>query len=283
MKQLKLLLENVKFEHSIFAVPFAYLGMILGLQGLPSWHQFIWITVAMLGARTLAMSLNRLIDREIDRQNPRTANRPIPSGRLSTRSVAFASLISGVVFVFATAQLTELAVKLLPLAILLLVGYHYTKRFTWLSHLVLGLADGAAPVGGWVAVTNSFDPPAVLLGLAVTLWVGGFDLVYACQDIEFDRAHGLHSVPARFGVPAALWSARIAHLGTMISLAGVGALLGLGVLYWVGWLLAGVLLIYEHTIVTPTDLSRLSVAFFNMNGYLSVAVFVFTFAAVMAR
>jgi 4-hydroxybenzoate polyprenyltransferase len=283
VKQIKLLLENVKFEHSIFAVPFAYLGMILGLQGLPTWHQFIWITVAMLGARTLAMSLNRLIDREIDRLNPRTANRPIPSGRLSTGAVALASLISGIVFVFATVQLTELAVKLLPLAILLLVGYHYTKRFTWLSHVVLGLADGAAPAGGWVAVTNSLDPPAILLALAVALWVGGFDLVYACQDIEFDRAHGLHSVPARFGVAVALWSSRIAHVGTMICLAGVGILLGLGPLYWVGWLLAGVLLVYEHSIVTPTDLSRLGVAFFNMNGYLAVAVFAFTFAAVMLR
>jgi 4-hydroxybenzoate polyprenyltransferase len=239
VRQLHLLLENVKFEHSVFALPFAYLGMILGLQGLPTWHQLIWITVAMLGARTLAMSLNRLIDRELDRRNPRTAGRPVPSGRLSPTAVAAASVGAFVVFVFATVQLTELAVKLLPLAILLLVGYHYTKRFTWLSHAVLGLADGAAPVGGWVAVTNSLDPPAIFLGLAVALWVGGFDLLYACQDIEFDRANGLYSVPARFGVATALWTARIWHAGTVLCLAGVGVLLGLGPIYWVGVALAG--------------------------------------------
>lgn len=283
MRQLGLLLENVKFEHSVFALPFAYLGMILGLQGLPTCHQLIWITVAMLGARTLAMSLNRLIDREIDRRNPRTAGRPIPSGRLSPAAVAAACIISLVVFVFATIQLTELAVKLLPLAILLLVGYHYTKRFTWLSHSVLGLADGAAPVGGWVAVTNSLDPPAILLGLAVALWVGGFDLLYACQDVEFDRANGLHSVPARFGVAAALWTARTWHAGTVLCLAAVGILMGLGPIYWVGCALAAGLLAYENSLVSPTDLSRLGTAFFNLNGYLAVGVFVCTFAAVMLR
>jgi 4-hydroxybenzoate polyprenyltransferase len=283
MAQLRLLLENVKFEHSIFALPFAYLGMILGLRGLPSWHQLIWITVAMLGARTLAMSLNRLIDREIDRRNPRTAGRPLPSGRVSATAVAASSVGSFVVFVYATFQLTELAMKLLPVAILLLVGYHYTKRFTWLSHAVLGLADGAAPVGGWVAVTNTMDPPAILLGLAVALWVGGFDLLYACQDVEFDRANGLHSVPARFGVAAALWTARSWHFGTVLCLVAVGVLMGLGPVYWVGCALAAVLLTYENSLVSPDNLSRLGVAFFNVNGYLAVGVFVCTFAAVLLQ
>ena len=283
MRQLRLLLENVKFEHSVFALPFAYLGMILGLQGLPTWHQLIWITIAMLGARTLAMSLNRLIDREIDLRNPRTAARPLPSGRLSQTAVAVMSMASFIVFAFATFQLTELAVKLLPLAILLLVGYHYTKRFTWLSHAVLGLADVDAPFGGWVAVTNSLDPPAILLGLAVALWVGGFDLLYACQDVDFDRANGLHSIPARFGVATALWTARAWHAGTVICLAGVGLLMGLGPIYWIGCALAGILLAYEHSLVSPTDLSRLGVAFFNVIGSLAVGMFVCTFAAVMLR
>ena len=279
----RLLAENVKFEHSIFALPFAYLGMMLGRGGLPTWHQFIWITLAMLGARTLAMSLNRLIDREIDRRNPRTAGRPIPSGRLSPASVAAMSVASGLLLFVAAWQLNDLAVKLFPVALVFLVGYHYTKRFTWLSHAVLGLADGGAPLGGWVAVTDRLDAPGILLGLAVAFWVGGFDLLYACQDVDFDRANGLHSIPARFGIPTAVRLARAWHTATLACLAGVGILLALGPLYWVGLALTAVLLAYEHTIVTPTNLSRLDVAFFNMNGYLAVVMFVFTTAALLIR
>ncbi|MEA2640363.1 MAG: 4-hydroxybenzoate polyprenyltransferase, partial [Chloroflexota bacterium] len=255
----------------------------LGRGGLPTWHEFIWITLAMLGARTLAMSLNRVIDREIDRRNPRTAGRPIPSGRISTRSVVLVSVASGVLLFVSAWELNDLAVKLFPIALVFLVGYHFTKRFTWLSHAVLGLTDGAAPVGGWVAVTGRLDPPAILLGLAVALWVGGFDLIYACQDVEFDRANGLHSVPARFGVPTAVWMARAWHAGTIACLAAVGATLGLGVLFWIGWTVAALLLAFEHAIVTPTDLSRLDVAFFNVNGYLAVVVFGFTFVSVLMR
>jgi 4-hydroxybenzoate polyprenyltransferase len=280
---LKLLLENVKFEHTIFALPFAYLGMVLAAGGWPTWHQAIWVTVAMAAARTMAMSLNRAIDREIDARNPRTAIRPIPSGRLSVEMVWLAAGVSAAVLTFAAWQLNEPAVKLLPVAMIILTLYHYTKRFTWLCHLVLGIADGGAPLGGWLAVTGSIDPPAWLLFIAVTTWVGGFDLIYACQDVEFDRANGLHSVPVRFGVSVSLWAARIAHAITLLALAEVGLMMSLGPLYWAGWLAALGLLAYEHSLVTPRDLSRLNVAFFNVNGYIGVIVFGFTLAAVLVR
>ncbi|MFN0071472.1 MAG: UbiA-like polyprenyltransferase [Chloroflexota bacterium] len=280
---MKLLLENVKFEHTIFALPFAYLGMVLAAGGWPTWHQFIWITVAMAAARTMAMSLNRVIDRELDARNPRTAIRPIPSGRLSASNVWLAAAASAVILTFAAWQLNDLAVKLLPVAIVILTVYHYTKRFTWLCHLVLGVADGGAPLGGWLAVTGSIDPPAWLLFLAVTTWVGGFDLIYACQDVDFDRANGLHSVPVRFGIRTSLWAARIAHVITMLALGAVGTMLHLGPLYWAGWLAALALLAYEHSLVHPHDLSRLNVAFFNVNGYIGVIVFGFTLAALLIQ
>jgi 4-hydroxybenzoate polyprenyltransferase len=280
---MKLLLENVKFEHTIFALPFAYLGMVLAAGGWPTWQQFIWITVAMAAARTMAMSLNRAIDHEIDARNPRTAIRPIPSGRLSVAQVWLAAGVSAAVLTFAAWQLNELAVKLLPVAMIILTVYHYTKRFTWLCHLVLGIADGGAPLGGWLAVTGSIDPPAWLLFIAVTTWVGGFDLIYACQDVDFDRANGLHSVPVRFGIGVSLWAARVSHTITLLALAGVGLMLALGPLYWFGWLAALGLLVYEHSLVSPRDLSRLNVAFFNINGYIGVIVFGFTLAAVLVR
>jgi 4-hydroxybenzoate polyprenyltransferase len=278
---LSLHLENVKFEHTIFALPFAYLGMVLAAGGLPTWHQFIWITLALGAARTMAMSFNRLVDREQDARNPRTARRPLPSGRLSSRQVLVVGIVSGVLLALAAWQLSELALRLLPIALVFLLGYHYTKRFTWLSHLVLGITDGAAPMGAWVAVTNSLDLPALLLGAAVTVWVGGFDLIYACQDVEFDRAHGLHSVPARFGIKTALLAARVSHALTIVFLAAVGVVMGLGPLYWLGCALAAGLLAYEHSLVRADDLSKLDMAFFNVNGYLAVGVLVFTVAAVV--
>lgn len=280
-RKLSLHLENVKFEHTVFALPFAYLGMVLAAGGLPTWHQFVWITVAMAGARTMAMSFNRLIDRELDARNPRTAARPIPSGRLSSRQVLAVGTASGVVLAVAAWQLSELALRLLPIALVFLLGYHYTKRFTWLSHFVLGLTDGAAPMGAWVGVTNSFDLPALLLGLVITFWIGGFDIIYACQDVEFDRAHGLQSIPARFGIAMGLRVARLCHLVTVALLAAVGMVSGLGALYWAGWLLAAALLAYEHSLVRADDLSRLNLAFFNVNGYLAVGVFGFTLADVL--
>lgn len=280
---MKLTLENVKFEHTIFALPFAYIAMVLAAGGWPTWHQALWITVAMAAARTMAMSLNRAIDREIDARNPRTAMRPIPSGRLRTDLVWLAAFVSFAILAFAAWQLNDLAIRLLPVACVFLIGYHYTKRLSWLSHLVLGITDGGAPLGGWLAVTGSIDPPAWLLFLAVTTWVGGFDLIYACQDVDFDRANGLHSVPVRFGLATSLQWAKIAHAITLASLAGVGILMGLGPIYWVGWLLACGLLVYEHRLVSPNDLSRLDMAFFNVNGYIGVIVFVCALAAVLWR
>lgn len=277
------LLENVKFEHTVFALPFAYIGMVLAAGGLPTWHQFVWITVAMAAARTLAMSLNRLIDRELDARNPRTAGRPIPSGRLSGRLVLGVSVVSGVVLTIAAWQLGPLPLMLLPIALVFLVGYHHVKRFSPLCHLVLGITDGGAPLGGWVAVSGTIELTALYLAGAVAFWVGGFDLIYATQDVEFDRANGLHSVPADFGIPAAIWMARGWHALTMVLLALVGIYAGLGLLYWVGWALAGLLLVYEHSLVSPSDLSRVGMAFFNVNGYLAVGVFAFTFAAVLLR
>ncbi len=275
-RRLLLLLDAIKFEHSIFALPFAYIGMVLASGGFPSWSQILWITVAMVGARSLAMATNRVADASIDALNPRTAGRAIPRGLLSRSDMVLLAAIGLVVMFFAAWQLNPLCFLLAPLAGIVLVGYSWTKRFTWLSHAVLGVADGCAPAGGWIAVTGTVDLPAVLLGLAVALWVGGFDLIYACQDVAFDRRERLHSFPARFGIAAALLASSIAHLGTLLLLALTGLVLGLGWLYWAGLVTAGALLLYEHSLVKPHDLSKLGVSFFNVNGYLAVIVFIFT-------
>lgn len=274
--RLSILLDSIKFEHSIFALPFAYIGMVLAARGFPSWEKIIWITVAMVGARTLAMAANRLVDAGHDAMNPRTAGRAIPRGLLSRAEMAALALVGLLTMLFAAWMLNPLCLQLSPIAIVVLLGYSWTKRFTWLSHAVLGFADGMAPAGGWIAVTGSVDPPAILLGLAVLFWIAGFDLIYACQDVDFDRKVRLHSVPARFGIAAALWSSAVAHAFTVGLLAVTGYLLGLGVLYWTGLVVAAGLLIYEHSLVRPDDLSKLDVAFFNVNGYVAVIVFVFT-------
>ncbi len=276
LRKLRLFLEAIKFEHTIFALPFAYLGMLLAARGVPAPRQLIWITVAMASARTLAMALNRLIDREIDARNPRTANRALPRRLLSAGEMATFAAVSAVVLAIAAWQLNPLCVQLLPGAVIVLAGYSYTKRFTWLSHAVLGIADACAPVGAWAAVTGFIPPPAVLLGFAVATWIGGFDLLYACQDVEFDRAEGLHSVPARFGVAAALRAAKVAHALTVAALVAAGVLLGLGAIYWLGVLAAAALLVYEHSLLAPHDLSRLDLAFFNVNGYIAVILFLAT-------
>ncbi len=270
----RILLDNIRFEHTIFALPFAYLGMVLAARGLPTPAQFIWITLAMASARTLAMSLNRLIDRELDARNPRTMHRPLPRGTISTRAVIAISLVAFALFEFAAWQLNWLCFALSPLALIFLVGYNYTKRFTWLSHWVLGFTDGIGAAGGWIAVTASFDPLALLLWFAVTVWIGGFDLIYACQDVEVDRREGLQSVPARFGIATALTLARVNHALTVIALAVVGVIAQLGIAFWIGLIVVALLLAYENAIVKPNDLSRLNLAFFNVNGYISVIVFV---------
>ncbi len=274
MRQLRILLDNIRFEHTIFALPFAYLGMVLAARGLPTLAQFIWVTVAMTAARTLAMSLNRLIDRELDARNPRTMHRPLPRGAISVRAVWAIVSASFAILEFAAWQLNELCFALSPLALIFLVGYHYTKRFTWLSHWILGFTDGMGAVGGWIAVRASFDPLALVLWFAVTVWIGGFDLIYACQDVQVDRREGLQSVPARFGIATALRLARVNHALTVLALAVIGVLAPLGIAFWIGLVIVAILLAYENAIVKPDDLSRLDLAFFNVNGYISIIVFV---------
>jgi 4-hydroxybenzoate polyprenyltransferase len=280
-------LDMVRFEHTIFALPFAYLGMLLAANyppteagfRLPTFPQFFWITIAMAAARTFAFAVNRYADRHYDARNPRTAGRPIPTGRLSAGATLGYGVAALAVLIFAAWQLNELALKLAPGAVALLVGYSYTKRFTWLSHWVLGATDGLAPAGAWVGVRAAVDPPAWLLWLAVTFWIAGFDLIYACQDTEFDRREGLHSVPARFGNAAALRLAQVNHVLTVVLLAAVGSIMALGWVYWLGLAVVAALLVYEHSLVSPTDLSRVNLAFFNINGYIAVTIFAATLVA----
>ena len=266
-------LDAIKFEHTIFALPFAYVSMMLAANGWPGWHTVIWVTLAMAGARTLAMSVNRLADRLIDAANPRTAKRHLPTGLLTPAQVTAAAVLAGALLLLSAWMLNPLCLALSPLAVLFLVGYSYTKRFTWLSHWILGFTDGIAAAGGWIAVRAAFDAPVYILWFALTVWIAGFDLIYACQDVQFDRAHGLHSVPARFGIAAALTTARICHVLTIAAFALLGWAMGLGLIYWLGVLVVAALLVYEHSLVSPGDLSRLDVAFFNVNGYIAVILF----------
>ena len=278
MTALRHFLDAIKFEHTVFALPFAYIAMVLAADGWPGWRVLIWVTLAMAGARTLAMSVNRLADRLLDTRNPRTAGRHLPTGRLRPGQVTVAAVAAGALLFLSAWMLNPVCLKLAPLAALFLVGYSYTKRFTWLSHWILGFTDGIAAAGGWIAVRASFDPPVFILWFALTVWIAGFDLIYACQDVDFDRAAGLHSVPARFGIATALQAARVCHVLTVGAFAALGAVMGLGWLYWAGVLVVAGLLVYEHRLVSPTDLSRLDVAFFNVNGYIAVILF----AAVLA-
>jgi 4-hydroxybenzoate polyprenyltransferase len=287
MNRFRVFFDLVKFEHTIFALPFAYLGMALAAGGWPGWSKFIWITVAMAAARTLAMSANRLVDRELDARNPRTLNRPLPRGLISSQAVALYAILSLVVLILAAWQLNPVCLQLLPGALVFLLGYHYTKRFTWMSHWILGFTDGLAAPGAWVAIRGSIftpaDLPAWLLLFAVTFWIGGFDLIYACQDVEVDRREGLHSLPADFNVATSLWLARVCHGLTLGLLAGVGLTMGLSWPFWLGLAVITGLLVYEHRLVSANDLSRLDLAFFNMNGYISITVLVATVAALWVR
>jgi 4-hydroxybenzoate polyprenyltransferase len=266
-------LDAIKFEHTVFALPFAYMAMVLAADGWPGWRVLLWVTLAMAGARTLAMSVNRLADRFMDAANPRTARRHLPTGRLTPAQVTTAAVLAGAVLLLSAWMLNPLCLMLSPLAVLFLVGYSYTKRFTWLSHWILGFTDGIAAAGGWIAVRAAFEPPVYVLWFALTVWIAGFDLIYACQDVAFDRRNRLHSVPARFGIPAALTTARVCHLLTIAAFAVLGWMMGLGLLYWLGVLVVAGLLVYEHSLISPGDLSRLDVAFFNVNGYIAVILF----------
>jgi len=265
----------VKFEHTIFALPFAYVGAFLAVDGVPSAHDLLWITVAMVGARSLAMGLNRLIDAGIDGKNPRTASRELPTGQLSEPQVAMFCLVSLAVFLLAVFQLDPIVRWLWPIPVVGFVIYPYLKRFTWLSHLWLGAVDGLAPIGAWVAITGELPVEAWLLGAAVACWVAGFDCFYALLDLEFDRREGLKSVATQFGERGAFWAARVLHVATIGLLLVDGVLLDIGVFYWLGVAAVAVLLIYEHSLVRPGNLRRLDAAFFLVNGIISVTFFAF--------
>jgi 4-hydroxybenzoate polyprenyltransferase len=279
-KKLRLILEMIKFEHSIFALPFAYMGAILGsleVRGyFPTWSEIGWITLAMVGARSAAMALNRLIDRHIDAKNPRTANRHIPAGIVSIPFTWGFVIVSFLLLIVSAYQLNMLAVKLLPVAVFLLVFYSYTKRFTWACHFVLGIATGCGALGGWIATTGQIDSVAMVLFVSVALWIGGFDVIYACQDYDFDRKEGVYSIPARFGIARALKISSWMHTGTAIGLIALLWFTNLGIWYGIGVIVSIAILIYEHAIVSADDLSRLDTAFFSMNGILSVVLFCFT-------
>jgi len=265
----------VKFEHTIFALPFAYVGAFLAVDGVPSAHDLLWITVAMIGARSLAMGLNRLIDASIDARNPRTASRELPSGQLTEPQVALFCLVSLGVFLLAVWQLDPIVRWLWPIPVAGFVIYPYLKRFTYGSHLWLGAVDGLAPMGAWIAITGDLPLAAWLLGAAVACWVAGFDCFYALLDLDFDRREGLKSVATAFGERGAIWAARVLHVATVGLLIWVGVLLDVGVFYWLGVIAVAALLIYEHALVRPGDLRRLDTAFFLMNGIISITFFVF--------
>ncbi|WP_082393680.1 UbiA-like polyprenyltransferase [Bacillus sp. JCM 19034] len=285
VRKLKIILEMIKFEHTVFALPFAFLGAILGsfiIRGeFPSLSEWIWITLAMVGARSAAMSLNRVIDAQIDKHNPRTAKRAIPAGLVSKMEVWLFIVISFVVLFFAAYQLNMLAVYLLPIAVFFLVIYSYTKRFTWTCHLILGITIGIAPLGGWVGATATLPAEAFLLFSAVAFWIAGFDVIYATQDASYDKEHGLFSIPSRFGIKRALVIARGFHLISFLSFLSLFFVTPLGWLYFVGVIIAGGILVYEHSLVSEHDLSKVQIAFFPMNGILSVVLFLFTIGDVL--
>jgi 4-hydroxybenzoate polyprenyltransferase len=265
----------VKVEHTVFALPFAYVGAFLAVGGVPSAHDLLWITVAMVGARSLAMGLNRLIDAGLDARNPRTARRELPTGLLSPAQVAVFCAGSLAVFVVAVYQLDPLVHWLWPIPVAGFVIYPYLKRWTWLCHLWLGAVDGLAPIGAWAAITGSIPWAAWWLGGAVAFWVAGFDLFYSLLDLEIDRAQGLQSIAVRFGERGAFRVARLLHAATVVLLVRVGLDLDVGVLYWLGVAAVALLLAYEHSLVRPGHLRRLDTAFFTMNGVISVAFFLF--------
>ena len=278
MSKLLLLLEMIKFEHSIFALPFALTGVFLATAGRPSGTELLWIVVAMVGARSLAMTLNRILDRGIDSRNPRTSGRALPAGRLGIFDAWAFSLLSLSVLLAAVYRLHPVTRSLWPPLVALFLVYPYTKRFTWGCHFVLGLCLGLAPVGAWIAVTGRIASPVWLLGAGVALWTAGFDIIYACQDVDVDRREGLHSIPARFGVATALLLARAFHLSSLLLFVATGVAFGLEEVYYAGLVAVALLLAWEHRLVSADDLSKLDMAFFTMNGVIATVFFFFTAA-----
>jgi 4-hydroxybenzoate polyprenyltransferase len=276
-------LEMIKWEHSIFALPFALTAAILAAHGLPTLRTLAWILVAMIAARSCAMAFNRWADAELDAANPRTRTRAIPAGQLSRNFVFGFTLVAAIIFVLAASQLNPLTLYLSPVALMVLLGYSYMKRVTRWSHLVLGLALGLAPSAAWIAVRGSLDPRIVVLTLAVTLWAGGFDVLYACQDFEHDRKAGLHSLPQAIGIPAAFWAARLMHLAMLALLAWFAVLFHFLLWGWIGIAAVALLLAYEHSLVSPRDLRRLNAAFFTMNGVIAMVFLAFVAADLWLR
>ncbi len=271
-------LEMIKFEHSVFALPFAMTGAMLAVRGWPTWRQVFWLVVAMVGARSAAMTFNRIADRELDARNPRTNTRPLVTGKLTMRFALLFTMVSCALLVLAAYELNPLAFKLSPVAFAVLLLYSYTKRWTLFSHLILGVCLGMSPVAAWIALRGGFGESVLLLGAAVALWVAGFDIIYACQDVEFDRAHGLHSLPQRLGIAKSLYASVGLHAVMLVLLVAVLRMERLGWVALAGLVLVAVLLAYEHALVTPSDISRVNAAFFTVNGYISVLFFV-TWAA----
>lgn len=276
MSKLKALLANIEFANSIYALPFAYMGAILAARGLPSGHDLGWITVAMVGARSAALALNRVIDLEIDKRHPRFTRRPMVTGEITVAEMSIFIILSFGLLLTAAYNLNPLCVKLLPLGIIPLIVYSYMKRISWTCHLVLGVALAAAPVGAWIAVTGTIETPAILLGGAIMLWIAGFDIIYGTLDIEFDRTNGLHSIPARFGLVNGLHISSGLHVLCVILFVLVGLVYKLGAFYYIGVTLAATVLVYQHATVTPKDLSHINGKFFLNNGLVSIFIFVLT-------
>jgi len=273
--RLSLFLETIKFEHSVFALPFAVLTAFQVSGGVPPWRPLLWIAVAMVSVRTFGMGANRLIDAEIDARNPRTAGRALPAGLITRREVWAYLVVSAGVFAIAVSRLERLAWYLSPIVVAVMVLYPYAKRFTWLSHFGLGAVYVIVPPATWIAMTGEIHVPAGVMGIAAAFWVVGFDVIYATQDVDVDRAQGLHSIPARFGISRGLQIARTFHAITVAGLVAVGLMMHVGPYYWAGVGLAALLLAYEHRLVSPRDLSRLNAAFFTMNGVIAVVFAIF--------
>lgn len=281
MRKLKIILEMIKFEHTVFALPFAIMSAFIASDGLPQLAKLGWILVAMVGARSCAMAFNRLADAEIDSKNPRTSTRAIPAGLITKGAVWVFTFVSAGLLVCAAWRLNPLAFALSPVALAVIMGYSFTKRFTALSHLWLGLALSISPVGAWIAITGRFDWTPIVLCCVVLLWTAGFDIIYACQDVNFDRKHGLHSIPARIGIRWALWISSALHVVAVILLFIIPLLTELGLFYYIGVGIVVLIFIYEHAIVKPNDLSRVNLAFFTLNGMISLVLMALSIADIL--
>jgi 4-hydroxybenzoate polyprenyltransferase len=273
----------VRIQESLFALPFAYVGMMLAAGGLPPLRPFLWVTLAMVGARNAGMAFNRVLDREMDALNPRTANRHLPRGLLQPWELTALGVVGLALFFLAAAELNPLALALSPVAALFVVGYSLAKRYTWLTHLILGMTLAIAPAGGWIGVTGSLAWPVGLLMFIVATFAGGFDIFNTCPDVEFDRVHGIQSLPASFGLHVAFWVSRLLHVGTSLGLLALGITMHLAWPYYIGWAIASALLVYEHRVLSPDDLSRLRFVFLKVNALISVTIFLATLLAVLYR